>query len=124
MPEGFFDDNARPPLAALVHASRAEVMNNFRILAGGSRKIKNAIPTGTTLLIERVQQRIESLIPFYVVKVGLHVMNTRRKALPNLRIDRLQARVVIDRFKCLFSELLVAVGTPCESYDREPCWER
>src|SRR6266705_3781725 len=113
MPERFFDDNSRAPIASLVHASCAEAMNDFRIMAGGSRKIKNAIPTGTTLLIERVQQRIESLITFYIVKVGLQVMNTRRKALPNLWIGRLLARVLIDRFKCLFAELLVAIVTPC-----------
>src|SRR5579859_761649 len=34
VPKGFFDDDARPPFAAPVQASRAEALDNFGVLAG------------------------------------------------------------------------------------------
>src|SRR2546428_10159161 len=117
MPERFFDDNARPAFAVLIQANHTEVMNNFRILAGWSRKIKDAITRGAALLIDGVQQRDEFLIAFYFMKVGLQVTNTRCKAFPYLWIDRFLARILIDGFERLLAELVVAVGTTRESYD-------
>ncbi|SRR6266566_5033914 len=117
MPERFFDDNACPTLAALVQANHTEVMNDFGVLAGRSRKIKDAIAGGATLLIKGIQQCTEFLIASYIIEVGLHVSNTRCKALPYLWINRLLTRVMIDGFKRLFPELLVVVGTSRESND-------
>src|SRR5260221_9714047 len=67
MPKGFFDDNTSPTLAALVQASCAKVMDDFRVLAGRRREGKNAIARGTTLLIERIQDGIEFLIALFII---------------------------------------------------------
>ncbi len=62
MPKGFFDDNTSPTLAVLVQASRTKVMDDFRVLAGRRREVKDAIARGTALLVERIQDGIELLI--------------------------------------------------------------
>src|SRR5436190_473505 len=91
--------------------------NDFGILAGRSRKIKDTIAGGATLLINGIQQRGKFLIAFYIMEVGLQVINTRSKTLPYLWVDRLLTAVLIDRFERLFAELIVAIGTPRESYN-------
>ena len=117
MPKGFFDDNACPTLAIFIQTNHTEIMNDFGILAWRSRKIKDTIAGGATLLINGIQQRAEFLIAFYIIEVGLQVTNTRSKTLPDLWVDRLLTAVLIDRFERLFAELIVAVGTPRESYN-------
>src|SRR5260370_36754013 len=62
MPKGLFDDNTRPTLAVPVQASRAKVMDDFRVLAGRRRGGKDAIASSTALLVERIQDSIELLI--------------------------------------------------------------
>ncbi len=115
MPKGLFDDDARPTFAAAVESCRAETLDNFWILAGRRRKVKNAVAVRASISIKFVKQVIELFVAFGIVKIGLQVMNARGEAFPDLRIDGLLTRVLIDGIERLLAKYVIRVGTPCEA---------
>lgn len=117
MSKGFFDDNARPTLTVSIQASGTEILNDLRILAGRSRKVEDAVTSCSTFVIDCVQEVIESLIAFKIVKIRLEVTNTGGKTFPDLRIDRFLSGILIDRLKGLLSKLVIVVGAACKAYN-------
>ena len=55
MTEGLFDDNAGPALAISVQTGGTETLDDLGILAGRRRQVEDAIATGTTFLIKRIE---------------------------------------------------------------------
>ena len=89
MPERFFDNDAGPSFAVPVETCRAQILNDFRILAGGSGQVIDAIASRSSVMIELIEQFSQLFIADRVMKIGLQIMNTRGKTFPNLRIHRL-----------------------------------
>ena len=117
MSKRFFNNDARPPFAALIQARRTEILDDFGILAGWRRQVKDAIATCAALPVEHVEHVIELFIALCVVKIGLEIMDTGSEPFPNLWIDRLLAGVLINRFEGLLAKLFIGVGTSREPYD-------
>jgi hypothetical protein len=51
MAEWLLNNNARPTFAVSVESSRAEMLNDFRVLARWRGQVENTIPAGASLLV-------------------------------------------------------------------------
>src|ERR1700753_3168058 len=81
------DNNTCPTLTIPVQTRIAKILNNLRILTGRCRQVENTISTGTTFLIKFVQERIELGVAFWIMKIGLQIVESSYKAIPHLLID-------------------------------------
>src|SRR5258708_15158203 len=67
--KGFFNDDARPTFAVFVETGSTKTLDNLWILTGWCRKVEDAIATCPPLLVQRIEQIVQTLIASGIMKI-------------------------------------------------------